>query len=314
MSRIKSFFKLIRWTNLLMIATMMLLVYYSLMSPLFMGGVLGVMTDMPAFLLLLLSMIFIVAGGYVINDIFDVEIDRINKPDKLIITKVFSEKESKLFYVILTCIGMVSGLISSILISGSRFYTLFAILLLLVYTLYVYSSTYKKKLLVGNIIVSLSVAFSVFLPWLFEVLYLANNSLIFYAVKDIVLSVLPLVLIYTLFAFLMTLLREIVKDAEDFQGDIATRCRTIPIVYGVKKMNVILAVLGLLTWILLAFFQFVLYRIQSYIALGLVLVLWISVLISIIPLLQKNVVIDYHKYSVSLKIMMLLGVLSMLFV
>ncbi len=314
MNKIKAFFRLIRWSNLLMIAIMMLLVYYCLMLPMFNTGIVGVMPLSPAFMLLLISMVFIAAGGYVINDYFDVEIDKANKPDKLIVSKIFSSNVTKFFYIILTFIGIVTGLASSILILDSRFYLLFTILLLLVCLLYSYSANYKKKLIIGNLIVSLSVAFAVFLPWLFEILYLSNNSLVLYAVKDTIISILPFVLFYTAFAFFMTLIREIVKDAEDFKGDLLTHCRTIPIIFGINKMNVILSVLGLLLWLLLFFYQIILYRLHSYIALGIMFVIWNSLPISISQLFNKNAEINYHRYSVFLKIIMLLGVLSMIFI
>ena len=314
MNKITSFFKLIRCTNLLMIAIMMLLVYYCLMSPLFMIDIVGIMPLYPAFVLLLLSMIFIVAGGYIINDIFDVEIDRINKPDKLLITNAFSYKEAKFFYGILTSVGLTCGLISSVLILGMKFYLLFLILVLLVCLLYSYSANYKKKMIIGNLIVSLSVSFAVFLPWLFEVLYLSNNTLILYAVKDTMLSILPFVLIYTVFAFMMTLLREIVKDAEDYKGDIITHCRTIPIVYGIRKMNIMLIILTLLTWLILLYYMIILLRIKSYITLGIMFVIWNTLPFSIFQLSQKGSDINYHNYSVFLKILMLFGILSMLFI
>lgn len=313
MNKIKAFFKLIRWSNLLMIAIMMLFVYYCLMYPMFQSGIVGAVPTSPAFTLLLISMIFIVAGGYVINDYFDVEIDKVNKADKLIVSKIFSENVTKFFYIILSFIGLAAGLASSILILHSKFYLLFAILILLACLLYSYSVNYKKKLIIGNLIVSLSVAFAVFLPWLFEMLYLSNNALILYAVKDTIMSILPYVLIYTAFAFLMTLIREIVKDAEDLKGDLLTHCRTIPIVLGVKKMNLILAILTFLIWAILLYYQLVLYYQHLYLALGIMLFIWISMPI-LITLLFNNNEVNYHRYSIFLKIIMLLGVLSMLFI
>lgn len=313
MNKIKAFFKLIRWSNLLMIAIMMLFVYYCLMYPMFQSGIVGAVPTSPAFTLLLISMIFIVAGGYVINDYFDVEIDKVNKADKLIVSKIFSENVTKFFYIILSFIGLAAGLASSILILHSKFYLLFAILILLACLLYSYSVNYKKKLIIGNLIVSLSVAFAVFLPWLFEMLYLSNNALILYAVKDTIMSILPYVLIYTAFAFLMTMIREIVKDAEDFEGDLVTHCRTIPIVLGVKKMNLILAILTFLIWAILLYYQLVLYYQHLYLALGVMLFIWISMPI-LITLLFNNNEVNYHRYSIFLKIIMLLGVLSMLFI
>ena len=267
------------------------------------------MPSSPAFILLVISLLFIVAGGYVINDYFDVEIDKINKPDKLIVSRVFSENVTKFFYIILTFLGLLSGLLSSIMISNSKFYLLFAILFLLVCMLYSYSAYYKKKLIVGNLIVSVSVAFAVFLPWLFEILYLSNNTLILYAVGDALMLTLPYVLIYTIFAFFMTMMREIIKDAEDFKGDLVTRCRTIPIVLGIKKMNIILGFIVFLLCAVILYYQMVLYYQHSYFALSIMFIIWITLPISIIKLFNKKVEIDYHNYSVFLKIIMLLGVL-----
>lgn len=314
MNRIKAFFKLVRWSNLLMIALMMLLVYYCLMSPLSSSGMMGVMPPSPAFMLLVLSILFIVAGGYVINDIFDIDIDKNNKPERLLVTKSFSEKEAKVFYVVLTILGVASALASSLIIAKTKFLTLFALLLLLIGILYSYSSTYKRKLVVGNIIVAISVAFAVFLPWLFEMLYLSNNILLLSASKEVMMGILPYVMIYTAFAFFMTLIREIVKDAEDAAGDSLTHCRTIPIVYGIKKMNIILLVLAVLTWSLLLYFQIILLKTQSYITLGMMFVIWNIIPIMISQLFTKNTTINYHAFSVVLKLLMLLGVLSMLFI
>lgn len=291
----------------------MILVYYCLMSPLSTFGIIGILPPSHSFTFLILSMVFIVAGGYVINDYFDVEIDRHNKPEKLIVTRVFSIKETKVFYIILTFIGLVFGLASSIIIAKTKFLTLFAILVLLVGVLYSYSSTYKKKFLIGNLIVSLSVAFSVFLPWLFEILYLSNNILILAAVKETMMNILPFVLIYTVFAFLMTLVREIVKDAEDYRGDVVTHCRTIPIVLGVKKMNIIFIILSVLIYIPMFLFALYLLDFKLYISSGIIFVIATSVPISIFSTAQNRDV-NYHALSIFLKIMMLLGVLSMIFI
>ena len=280
----------------------------------FKTGIVGAVPSSPAFILLVISLLFIVAGGYVINDYFDVEIDKINKPDKLIVSRVFSENVTKFFYIILTFLGLLSGLLSSIMILNSKFYLLFAILFLLVCMLYSYSAYYKKKLIVGNLIVSVSVAFAVFLPWLFEILYLSNNTLILYAVGDTLMLTLPYVLIYTIFAFFMTMMREIIKDAEDFKGDLVTHCRTIPIVLGIKKMNIILGIIVFLLWAVILYYQMVLYYQHSYFALSIMFIIWISLPISIIKLFNRKVEIDYHSYSVFLKIIMLLGVLSMIFI
>ena len=143
MKKIGSFFKLVRWPNLLITAMMMCLVYHCVMM----------MESTAAFTLLVISMVFVVAGGNVINDIFDVETDAINKPKKLIVGKVFSEKQCNVFYWTLTVIGLCCALASTIIAYGTKFYLVFIFMLLLAGVLYSYSSTYKKKLVIGNVIV-----------------------------------------------------------------------------------------------------------------------------------------------------------------
>ncbi len=314
MNKIKAFFKLTRWSNLLMIAIMMLLVYYCLMSPLFTSGIASVMPSQPAFLLLLMSLIFIVAGGYVINDLFDVEIDRLNKPDKFIVTKIFTEKETKISYIILTTIGLAAGLASSIMIEKSDFFTLFALLSLLVAILYSYSSTYKRKFFVGNLIVSLSVAFAVFLPWLFELLYLSNNLLVLSASKELMMGILPFVMIYTAFAFLMTLIREIIKDVEDYKGDSVTHCRTLPIVLGVKKTKTILYIMIAVLMLILFYYSFILFNLKLYVAFVMMSLIVVCSILLITKILKADDKNDFHFLSSLSKIMMLIGILSMLFI
>ena len=314
MNKIKSFFKLVRWPNLLIIAITMCLVYYFLMAPLFAIGIAGVLPSSPTFLLLVVSLVFIVAGGYVINDYYDVEMDKVNKPEKLIVGKIFSEKEAKFFYNVLSMIGLLTGLASSIIALKSNFYMIFAILLLLVCVLYSYSSTYKKKFLIGNIIVSLSVTLAVFLPWIFEVLYVSGNALILSVCRDKLVHNIPFVLIYMGFAFITTLLREIVKDAEDMDGDALTNCRTIPIACGLKKTKIIICVIMLALFVLLGYYHVIIINLHANVAMALMILLDIISIMSVVNLIKIKESREFHKLSVSFKILMVVGMLTMIFI
>ena len=90
MKKIVAFFKLVRWPNLLITALTMCLVYHCIMG----------LSSTLAFTLLVISMVLIQAGGYVINDIFDMNIDAINKPEKQIVGKVYTERQCNVFYMI----------------------------------------------------------------------------------------------------------------------------------------------------------------------------------------------------------------------
>lgn len=313
MSKIRSFFRLVRWTNLLMIALMMCLTYYCLLMPLSVSDVMGVMPAPPAFGLLLISIVFIAGGGYVINDLYDTNIDAINKPDRLLVTTIFSEKETKIFYFVLTFIGLLAALFSSVMIAKTKFVTLFALLVLLACVLYSYSSTYKKKLLIGNVIVSLSVAFVMFLPWLFEMIYLSSNVLILSAVKTLMLYILRFVLIYTAFAFVTTMIREIIKDAEDCSGDAVTHCRTIPIVYGIEKTKTILYLLIASLLLLLFAYEYIILRLELYMASAIIMLVALLSIFLIVKIYKAKEKKDFYIASNISKLMMLIGLLSILF-
>ena len=310
MKKLGAFFKLVRWPNLLITALMMCLVHRCLMQ----------MESSAAFTLLVISMVLIQAGGYVVNDIFDMEIDAINKPDKQIVGKVFTEKQSNVFYISLTIIGLACALAASLIALGSKFITIFACMALLACLLYSYSSRYKKKLVIGNIIVSLSVAFAVFVPWLFEMIYISKHELLLITMQPLMRISLRFVLIYTAFAFLMTLIREIVKDMQDVEGDGRSHCRTIPIVWGMTVAQIIVIALCCVTvaniWNAADYFSELGLKITYYMlyASG-VLVLFV-IGNNCILFTDKSLRIErqFRLQSMFLKASMLIGVLSMFFI
>lgn len=305
-----AFFKLVRWPNLIITALMMCLVHRCLMQ----------MESSAAFTLLVISMVLIQAGGYVINDIFDMEIDAINKPEKQIVGKVFTEKQCNLLYIVLTIIGLACALAASVMALGNKFITIFACMALLACLLYSYSSRYKKKLVIGNIIVSLSVAFAVFVPWLFEMIYISKHELLLITMQPLMRISLRFVLIYTAFAFLMTLIREIVKDMQDVKGDGRSHCRTIPIVWGMKAAQIIVIVLSFVTcamiWIAADYFNGLGFKITYYMLYASWVFAFIVIINNLILITDKSLRTErqFRLQSMWLKISMLLGVLSMFFI
>ena len=305
-----AFFKLVRWPNLIITALMMCLVHRCLMQ----------MESSAAFTLLVISMVLIQAGGYVINDIFDMEIDAINKPEKQIVGKVFTEKQCNLFYIVLTIIGLACALAASVMALGNKFITIFACMALLACLLYSYSSRYKKKLVIGNIIVSLSVAFAVFVPWLFEMIYISKHELLLITMQPLMRISLRFVLVYTAFAFLLTLIREIVKDMEDVEGDGRSHCRTIPIVWGMKAAQIIVIVLSFVTcamiWIAADYFNGLGFKITYYMLYASWVFAFIVIINNLILITDKSLRTErqFRLQSMWLKISMLLGVLSMFFI
>ena len=310
MKKLGAFFKLVRWPNLIITALMMCLVYHNLVG---MDSTIG-------FTLLVISMVLIQAGGYVINDIFDKDIDEINKPDKIIVGRIFTEKQCNFFYWTLTIIGLACALAATLLMNGGKFITVFGCMILLACILYSYSKTYKKSLVVGNLIVSLSVAFAVFVPWLFVMLYLSKENLLIDNYNVMMQISLHLVMIYTAFAFLLTLIREIVKDMQDVEGDGRQHCRTIPIVWGMTAAQIIVIALCCVTvaniWNAADYFSELGFRITHYMLYASGVLVFFVIGNNGILLTDKSLRLErqFHLQSMFLKTSMLIGVLSMFFI
>lgn len=298
------FFKLIRWKNLIMIALMQYLIKYALLLPFFESH--GVITSLKplGFIILVLATICIAAGGYIINDIYDVETDKVNKPDKVIINKHISEKNALTLFIILNVIGVGLGFYLSNGIGKSGFSVIFIIASAL---LYIYSSYLKQLFLVGNIVVSLVVSLSILLIGVFELIPAMTD-----ANRVVQITFFKIILDYAIFAFMINLIRELVKDIEDIDGDYKAGMRTLPIVLGRERANKIVFALSLIP-LLSVIYYVITYLFKQQLVVGYFLVLVIAPLIYIsIKLFSAEQKAHYKHISLILKLVMLTGMLSLL--
>lgn len=297
LSEIKSIAKLTRAGNLVIIALSLFLVRYLVVKPfLLLENIESSVTDLQ-YSLLTLAIVLIAAGGYVINDIFDVQIDAINKPGKNLVGTHYSKKTARILYGALT----VSGIVTAVFF-GEGTGVKYSILIVAFSAglLYFYSSGYKKMFLAGNLTISFLTGLNIFSSILFDNTSLHNES------------VLTIVTAFTVFAFLMTLGREIIKDCEDSQGDENFGATTLPVVAGLKTGRITAAlvfsiVLALLIWIQLSLKQW-----EDLISFGYVVIfIQIPLLYLIITsALSKSASAD-HKSSIIAKIIMITGLMAM---
>lgn len=304
----KAYLKIIRPVNLLIMAGMLVLVRYAIFLPVFkQNGLEGLMPGWQ-FLLLVMATLFIGAGGYVINDVLDIEIDQVNKPSRKIIGRQISEVTGNRLHFNLTAAGIVFGIAFSYL-SGNIF---LGILFVIIPTaLFYYSFKYKYIPAVGNLVVSLLAALVVLIYWLFEFYHLKSQPDLFIEASRSFAQLNRFVMAFALFAFMTTLIREIAKDVQDIAGDKRFGCRTLPIVLGLKATRYVLLFLEIVSFAALAWFHYLLnhsgYRLFAYILLMPLLLLIVSVFITI----RASEKAAFTRLSLIMKLVMVGGMVSL---
>lgn len=227
-----NYLNLIRYQNLLFIALVQIFLKYGLFLPFGADTILSTF----GYVLLVIATLCIAAAGNIINDIYDVEIDKINKPNKVLIGKKISEKNANRLFIILNVIAVAIGFYLSNSIGKPGFAALFIVFSAL---LYLYASYLKGMLLIGNILISALVSMSLIIVAMFDLLpaITAENQSAQSAIFKIVLH-------YSLFAFSINLIREIVKDLQDINGDKKGGMNTLAIAIGRKRTVMIVFLLG----------------------------------------------------------------------
>ncbi|MBL0741514.1 geranylgeranylglycerol-phosphate geranylgeranyltransferase [Chryseolinea lacunae] len=274
---IESLLKLTRFGNLVIIGFAQYFTARFLIGP-------HTFTDIRLFILSV-STVMIAAAGYIINDYYDVKIDYINKPERVVIGKHITRRYAILFHVVLSSLGIVLALLLS--------WRLVAVNVFSVFLLWWYSNSLKRLPFVGNLTVAMLTGLSIYVV---DLLYGTHSAL---------------VIIYALFAFFMTLVREIIKDMEDLKGDNTFGCKTLPIVLGMRKTKMIIY------GILAVFSATVLVLNQLYAALPFqyyTVFLFLPLLWLFYRLLRADMKKDFSWLSAFCKIIMLLGISSMAFV
>ena len=294
------FFQIIRWKNLLMLAYMLVLVKYILL-PLF--KISGILTSIQFFALVLASLL-IAAGGYVVNDLFDVEIDKINKPSKIWIPTYLNRRQAWMLYAILNSAGMLLGLFVCIATENLIGTVLF---ILPVVLLFLYAGLLKKVLFIGNLLVSSLIVFGLILLVYLENIPLSFDDFGFLSITSVLLSL-------GFFSFAINLIREIVKDAEDNEGDIVHEVVSIPIKFGMKATKGILWVITIVVFVTITLLSVLVFKVQPRLSLYLAFVVLGSFIFFLKRLHKATSSADFAQLSTYLKVIMLLGMLAVLLI
>ena len=308
----KSFIELIRLPNLLIIALTQFAMRYLIMDPMLPSASFTLQFDNIHFMLLVLATMFIAAAGYIINDYFDTRTDRINKPQKVIVGVTITRRQAMALHTVFNIAGIGIGVYLSIhigLLAMSFVFFLTAGLL------WFYSVNYKRQLLIGNLTVSFLTAMVPLIVVLFEIPMLNKEyGAIMLQYNRTFNYILIWVAGFSVFAFITTFIREIIKDAEDFEGDAAFGMKTLPIVAGTLWTKMILAVLilGTIAMLLFILIKFILFSAgkTDYISLvyfGGLLIMPLFILLTLIIIAETKR--DFHRASILIKFIMLFGIL-----
>lgn len=310
MDTIKNILQLVRWSNLFFLGALIYVMEKWVVVPILDDVAFG--EQLPWYILLLIAAatILIAAGGYVINDYFDIKIDRINRPDQLIVTQYISKENAMRLSIGLSGVGMVCGLVAAWLLRSSTIAILFAIIPGL---LWFYSSSYKRLLIIGNVTIALLSALSPMMVALANVaqLQLKYSTILPYTTLEH--DIYAWVGGFSLFAFLLTWIREIVKDLQDQMGDRELECHSMPIVWGNTVTKIVVTALIVLTTVLIGWFWYSLlpfgHSWQSfstrYIVLAIIIPLWGALWL----LWAAKIPSDYRTCQQVLKLTMFLGML-----
>jgi 4-hydroxybenzoate polyprenyltransferase len=272
-----SFLRLTRVWNLLILAVSQYFTGVMLISP-------AKVFDLRFFLLATATGL-IAAAGYIINDYYDIKIDLVNKPERVVIGKGITRRYALMLHTVLSLLGIAIGFFLDWRIGIINFSSAFL--------LWWYSNDLKRQPLIGNVVVALLTAMGIIIV---DALYQTGNSLIF---------------IYASFAFFMTLIREIIKDMEDLKGDDTFGCRTLPIIWGLRKTKFLIYGIILLFSLTVIFLNVIFVQLPLYYFL---VFLFVPLLWLLVQLVRADTKKDFGWLSNFCKVIMLLGVFSMAFV
>lgn len=308
-TKIPAFLKLIRWPNLLIILFVQLALYYVVIGKIYtVAGVKSSILDINL-QMLVFATVLVAAAGYIINDYFDMRVDRINKPESMVLGRKLESRTGIVLHQILSAIAVLIGFYLAYKVGSWRLGLIFPMIIIL---LWLYSVKYKRTVIWGNIAIAAMAALVIIIVWLFEFFMLRQQPDNFISVAPYLGSITRYFGLFAAFAFLLTFIREVIKDAEDIEGDSITGINTLAVKHGILvSKKVAMAVTGF-TAMLMAYI-IVVFIIKGMVIAGVYFGLTVFLplaylLFRIAKASNKN---DFHSLSIIVKIIMIAGILGL---
>ena len=229
-SYLNNIFKIIRWKNLVIISLSQIFIKFFFID-------FFIQKDQllnENFVILLIVTILIAASGYIVNDIYDYNLDQINKPEKVVLGKFLKSRDAIIIYMMFNFLAIVLSIFLCMKIEQEIYILVF---LLIIYCLWLYSKKLKKYKTIGNILIAFFISLSILNVPLFSYKNFLNDDRFF---------VFLIICIFSLLAFLINVKREIIKDIEDIEGDKIHKVKSLPIIFGTKKSKLVTIIIGII--------------------------------------------------------------------
>jgi 4-hydroxybenzoate polyprenyltransferase len=300
MKLISAFLRLVRWPNLVFIILTQVLFYYCVYQPLFS------VSHIQSLVWLVLASITIAAAGYIINDYFDLNIDQINKPQKNVFVRTLHRRWAIIWHFSLSLFGIFA---TAVAVGIEKWYLILANVMCTA-LLWFYSTSFKRQLLIGNIVISLLTAWTVLI--LFFSFTSPREAMI--GNSPVTVKFFRISFLYAGFAFIASLIREAIKDMEDMEGDARYGCKTLPIVAGIRATKIYVGIWAVVLLAALIILQLYILQFQWWYAIVYSILLVIAPLIYMLYKIPKaSKTTDFARLSRLSKFVMLTGILSMIF-
>jgi len=261
------------------------------------------------FALLMISTVLMAAFGYAFNDVQDEQLDQINKNHKRIIGQSISSKLGLRISYVLLGLALIPAIYLAIKLQMIQ---LIFVHLAIAGGLWYYSTQLKKSLLIGNIIISLFTAMSIYIVWLYHLVVLRMDPILMVDVQKLSPFIHKIVLFYTAFAFIISMIRELVKDAEDQKGDAQFHMKTFVVKFGLPKTKLLVAVLVIIMLVMLSQACYLTYRYDwTQLSIYLLVAVGTPLLYFLLNLKKSQNQEDFSNLSILAKIIMAAGILSM---
>jgi len=258
------------------------------------------------FALLVLINMLLGAAGYIINDYFDRHIDRINRPNEVVVGREVPRRAAMVWHIIFDVAALSLAAVFAWHLQMMSVWLLYA---MIAGIFWLYSTTYKRQFIIGNLVVAIGTATIPLQVGIFEYLTLTREYGFDMMLKN--LSFMPIMYWtcgFAFFAFLTNLVREIVKDMEDLEGDNNYGCNTLPIVYGIRISKIVVIALSVIC-IALLFGCYYFFLREPLTLFYMLLFIVLPIALVVILIVRADDVKHYHRISTIIKVIMLFGVL-----